>query len=360
MECTYKIPTLPPNIDYDSIEILKALVNAKAALAELRGTAKTIPNQGILINALILQEAKDSSEIENIVTTHDELFRAELDIFDQMNPETKEVYRYAASLRSGFEKLNSSDGILTNNVIVEMFQTLKARDEGFRKTPGTVLKNDQTDEIVFVPPQDYSEISRLMSELERFINEDESELDVLIKMAIIHHQFESIHPFSDGNGRIGRMLNVLYLTKMKHLDSPILYLSREINRTKPTYYKLLQAVRDNEDWESWIVYILNAVHRTSINTLRTVDGLRNLMQEFKISIRSDYPNLYSQDLINNLFRHPYTRIEYLQNDIGVSRPTATKYLNDLSNAGYLHPYKDGNKIYYINTRLVELLTNERK
>lgn len=360
MECTYPFPNLPPKVDYESTSILKALVGAKATLAEVKGTAKTIPNQEILINALIIQEAKDSSEIENIVTTHDALFRADHDFMDLMNPETKEVYRYAASLKRGFSRLRSTDGILSNNVIIEMFQTLKARDEGFRSTPGTALRNERTGEIVFVPPQNYYDVKRLMSDLERFINEDNSDLDVLIKMAIIHHQFESIHPFSDGNGRIGRMLNVLYLTKMQQLDTPILYLSREINRTKSDYYSLLQSVRESGDWESWIIYILNAINITAKETLITIEGLRSLMLDFKTRIRESFPKIYSQDLINNLFRHPYTRIEFVENDLRVSRPTATRYLRDLTNAGYLEALRDGNNIYYINTSLVKLLTQDSK
>ncbi len=358
MKCIYQFPDLPPDqINYDSPFLLKALGNAKAALAELKGTAKTIPNQEILINTLILREAKASSEIENIVTTHDELFRASPDFDDLMSPHAKEVFRYARSLMSGYEKLMLANGVLSNNVIIEMFQNLKVRDEGFRNTPGTALRNDQTGEIVYVPPQDAAHINMLMNELEHFVNEEAGELDVLVKMAIIHHQFESIHPFSDGNGRIGRTLSVLYLTKMNLLDSPILYLSREINRTKSDYYRLLQHVRDTGEWEDWLIYILQAVEITSLEALGLIEQLRNLMVEYKNKIRTDHTKIYSQDLINNLFRHPYTRIEYVEHELGVSRPTATKYLNELAQSGILDKYRDGKNIYFINSRLVDILQN---
>ncbi len=239
---SYVIPALPPSLDLETVPVLKALAKANRALAELKGRAATIPNQGILINTLALQEAKASSEIENIVTTQDELFQADLQLEGPESAAAKEVALYRDALKLGFDQLRQSGGLITNNTIIAMFQLLKGNDGGFRSTPGTTLKNDATGEVVYIPPQDRREIEAAMTALERFINEDEhSALDPLIKMALIHHQFESIHPFPDGNGRIGRILNVLYATRAGLLEIPILYLSRHITRTKADYYRLLQA-----------------------------------------------------------------------------------------------------------------------
>jgi len=355
---TYKIPTLPPD-GLETIPILKALAPAHRYLAELKGAAQSIPNQGILIDTLAMQEAKASSEIENIVTTHDELFRATLFPDGSTSAEAKEVARYNQALKAGFEFMRETDGLLTNRALVSMFRTLEQREDGFRRTPGTKLKNDQTGEIVYVPPQRSDQISARMDELEAFINDDSlSDLDPLIKMAVIHHQFESIHPFPDGNGRIGRILNVLYLTRTKLLAIPILYLSRHITNTKGDYYKLLQAVRDShgaiEDWEKWILYMLTAITETAQVSLRIVIELKTLMMETKLRMRDELSKVYSQDLLNNLFRHPYTRIEFVMNDLEVSRPTATKYLDQLVEYGFLMKHIDGRNNYYINRPLVEM------
>ena len=240
-----------------------------------------------------------------------------------------------------------------------MFQLLKRHDGGFRNAPGTTLKNDRTGDIVYVPPQTHDEIATHMAALETFINEDNFAIDPLIKMAIIHHQFESIHPFPDGNGRLGRILNVLYLTKTGLLDIPILYLSRSINSTKSDYYRLLQHVRDTGDWEPWLIYMLNAVAETSRHTLNLLEGIRQLMADYKRVIRSEHAKIYSQDLLNNLFRHPYTRIEFLQSDLGVSRQTASKYLDQLASGGLLEMRRSGTSKYYINVPLVALLSEAR-
>ncbi|MDK4733404.1 Fic/DOC family N-terminal domain-containing protein [Rhizobium sp. CNPSo 3490] len=230
---TYSLPDLPKLADLETIAVLRALASANRSLAELKGRAAAIPNQGILIDTLALQEAKASSEIENIVTTQDELFQAELFPEGPESPAAKEVALYRDALKYGFDRLNQLEGLLPNSTIIGMFRLLKQRDDGFRQTPGTALKNDRTGEIVYVPPQDHKEIVLAMDSLERFINDDRlSPFDPLIKMALVHHQFESIHPFPDGNGRIGRILNVLYLTRADLLETPILYLSRAINNFK--------------------------------------------------------------------------------------------------------------------------------
>lgn len=334
---------------------MRALAAANRALAELKGRAATIPNQGILIDTLALQEAKASSEIENIVTTQDELFQLDLFPDGLESGAAKEVARYRDALKLGLTQLLDTGGLIRNATLIEMYRFLKARSDGFRATPGTALKNDRTGEVIYVPPQDRNEIIAAMSSLEAFINDDEiCHLDPLIKMALIHHQFESIHPFADGNGRIGRILNVLYLTRTGLLDIPILYLSRHINRHKAEYYKLLQAVREEGDWEAWVLYMLEAVEKTSRTTLALVEGIRKQMADVKQRMRTHLPKLYSQDLLNNLFRHPYTRIQFVRDDLGVTRQTAADYLEQLVEKGFLEKHKSGRSNYYVNTALVAL------
>lgn len=352
---SYQIPPLPPKVDLETTAILKEVVRANRHLAELKGRAATIPNPGILIATLSLQEAKASSEIENIVTTQDELFQLSLFAEAPASPAAKEVALYRDALHLGFGKLRHGQGLLTNNLIIEMFRALKGHGGGFRQTPGTALKNDATGEIVYVPPQDGAEIVAHMTALERFINdENEDSLDPLIKMALIHHQFESIHPFPDGNGRLGRIVNVLYLVKAGLLDSPILYLSRYIIAHKAGYYSLLQSVRETGNWEPWLLYMLAAVAETSQQTLRLIEGIRTLMADYKSRIRGEHGRIYSQDLLNNLFRHPYTRIEFVAADLKVSRQTAAKYLEQLTAAGLLEKQVSGRNNYYVNKPLVEL------
>ncbi|MFO7630843.1 MAG: Fic family protein [Prochlorococcaceae cyanobacterium] len=335
--------------------VLRALAAANRALAELKGRAATIPNQGILIDTLALQEAKASSEVENIVTTQDELFQSDLFPEGLESGAAKEVARYRDALKLGLAELLQTGGLIRNATLIDMYQLLKARSDGFRSTPGTALMNDRTGEVVYVPPQDRSEINAAMSELEAFINDDElCSLDPLIKMALIHHQFESIHPFADGNGRIGRILNVLYLTKTGLLDIPILYLSRHINRHKADYYRLLQSVREDGGWEAWVLYMLEAVEQTSRTTLALVEGIREQMADVKQRLRAQLPKLYSQDLLNNLFRHPYTRIQFVRDDLGVTRQTAADYLEQLVEKGFLEKHKSGRSNYYINAALVGL------
>lgn len=353
---SYGIPELPPPEEIETIRVLKELAAASRALADLKGEAKTIPNQGILIDTLALQEAKASSEIENIVTTQDELFQ--VDLFPAEAPQSaaaKEVALYRDALRLGYARLLKTDGLITNSSIIDMFRLLKGRDDGFRTTPGTALKNELTSELVYVPPQDGTEIVRHMSALERFVNDDSlCTLDPLIKMALIHHQFESIHPFPDGNGRIGRILNVLYLTRTGLLDIPILYLSRFITQNKAEYYRLLQAVRDDGAWEDWVVYMLRAVTETSSATIRIATGVREQMSSVKRRMRSELPKLYSQDLLNNMFRHPYTRIEYVQQELDVTRQTAARYLDILAEKGFLEKHRAAKSNYFVNVDLVKL------
>ena len=355
---SYVIPSLPPaGVNLETPAVLKALAVAHRHLAELKGCAKSIPNQTILINTLALQEAKASSEVESFVTTQDELFEADLHLPEWVSPAAKEVSRYREALMQGFRQMQAQQGLLTNGGLIALFQLLKNSAEGYRRTPGTVLKNDKTGETVSVPPQAHAEIEAHMAALETFINTPD-ELDGLVKMALIHHQFESIHPFSDGNGRIGRILCVLYLAKEGLLDAPVLYLSRYINRHKADYYRLLQAVRDNGAWSDWVQFMLLAVADTARSTVGLVDGMRELMADTKQRLRSELPKLYSQDLLNNLFRHPYTRIEFVQHDLGVTRQTAAKYLRQLADKGFVQEHAKGKHVYFINVPLVELIGRE--
>lgn len=328
-------------------------------------TSSTIPNsprasrpRHRVSNRTVTQEAKASSEIENIVTTQDELFQANAFPENPSSPAAKEVALYANALRHGFTEQRRLDGLLTNNMIIAMFQMLKRTDSGFRSTPGTALKNDQTGEMVYIPPQEGDAVRAHMAAFEIFINDDtQSDLDPLVKMAIIHHQFESIHPFSDGNGRLGRIINALYLTRTGLLEIPILYLSRYITSRKGDYYRLLQSVRDDGNWEPWLLYILRGVAETAKETLAIIEAMRVLMADYKLLIRDHHAKIYSQDLLNNLFRHPYTRIEYVQKELALSRPTATKYLDELAEDGLLTKQRIGRNNYYINQRLVALFVD---
>lgn len=358
----YVIPLLPPpNVDLQTPALLTALVAAHRHLAELKGCAASIPNQDILINTLALQEAKASSEVESYITTQDELFQADLHLAEWVSPAAKEVARYREALTYGFARMREQQGILSNGTLIDLFQLLKNSGEGFRTHAGTVLKHEKTGATVFVPPQDGATILVNMQALERFINDPAaSDLDPLIKMALIHHQFESIHPFSDGNGRIGRILCVLYLVQAGLLGTPILYLSRYINRHKSDYYRQLQAVRDDAPdnaaaWQAWVMFMLEAVAETAQQAVQLVGGMRDLMAETKRRMRTDLPKLYSQDLLNNLFRHPYTRIEFVQQDLGITRQTAARYLRQLAHIGLVQEHSQGKHIYFINTPLVQLL-----
>ncbi len=337
---------------FETVPVFRALVSANRALAELKGLAASIPNQNILINTLTLQEARDSSAIENIVTTQDDLYRED-DPAEAVGTATKEVLRYGQALRAGHRQVRES-GLLTLNTVLGIQQQLECNQAGFRRLPGTALR-DGVGRVVYEPPQDANEVRRLMEELERFIHDDPPcAVDPLVKMALIHHQFESIHPFYDGNGRTGRIVNVLYLVKEGLLDIPVLYLSRHIVRTKPDYYRLLQSVRDDDNWEEWVLYMLRAVEVTATETLGTVQAIKTLLQQTKQRIRGEY-KFYSQDLINNLFNHPYTRVDFLRRDLGVSRLTATKYLDTLAADGVLEKVRSGRNNYYINHALFELL-----
>lgn len=350
-----KLNPLPLDCDVETKAVLKSLPSAHAALAELKGIASTMPNQSILINTLGLQEAKDSSAIENIITTHDDLYKSELNLDSFKSLSAKEVQNYIAATKTGFE-LVSKTGFITNRTVLKIQEVLEGNKAGFRKLPGTTLKNMSTGEIIYTPPQDPEEVKDLMSNLEKFINDKEScSFDPLVKMAIIHFQFESIHPFYDGNGRTGRIINILYLIQEKLQDLPILYLSNYIIKHKSDYYRLLQETRIKNNWEEWLLFMIKAVDETSRETIDLIIKIRELMLNYKRSLRDNY-KFYSQDLLNNLFKHPYTKIEFIQRDLNVSRITAANYLNRLADDKLLTKKRLATANYYINDPLFKLLS----
>lgn len=359
----YIIPTLPLPYDLETVAVLKQLNKANKKLAELKGIARTIPNENILISMLALQEARDSSAVENIVTTQDDLYQAGVsDNIRIINPATKEVLRYREAIFEGFEMVRKNK-ILSNNVIKKVQEKVKQNNAGFLVSPSKALVNQSDGRVIYTPPQDIDEVNEKMSNLEAFINNQElSSLDPLIKMAIIHHQFESIHPFGDGNGRTGRIVNILYLVITDLLDLPILYLSRYITHRKGEYYHLIQAIRDKntdnaKEWEEWILFILKGVEETAGNTIELVKGISHLMAEYKNVLRPIFDKAYKHELINNLFFHPYTKIEYMQHDMMVQRKTAAKYLDRIVETGLLEKVKKGRENYYINVKLCNLFLN---
>ena len=344
---------LPPPFPLETVRVLKQAIASHRALAELKGVSKTIPKEIILINTLPLLEAKESSAIENIITTHDELYKESLFENILQNKGAKEVQNYSRALKIGFAGIKEK-GLFLNSQILEIQEVIEKNSAGFRKLPGTDLRNSITGEIIYIPPQGASEIIHLMENLQKYINDDTFQnIDPLIKMAVIHFQFESIHPFYDGNGRTGRIINILYLVYKGLLDIPVLYLSRYIIQHKKEYYRLLQDVRVNAIWEEWILFMLKGVEETSIQTIHLINGIRELMQDYKTRIRGQY-KFYSQELLNNLFSHPYTKIEFIENDLKVHRQTASRYLEELVKGGFLEMEKIGKHHFFINRPLLNL------
>ena len=346
---------LLPFNDYDlkTPKILEALNEATRSLAELKGLASSIPNQHILINAITINEAKDSSAIENIVTTHDSIYKV-LTESGFKEEAAKEVVDYRSAIWRGYEIIKEK-GFISTNVLVELQSMIEPNKTGIRKTPGTNLVNSKTGEIIYTPPQAESEIRDLLKNLEDYINNNGDEVDPLIKMALIHYQFETIHPFYDGNGRTGRILNVLYLVLNNLLTSPILYLSNYINKSKDTYYKLFNEFRENNKYEEWIIYILKGIEVTSKNTIDLIKQIQNEMESYKEKFMTKLPKIYSDELLYSLFYEVYTRINYIENRCEVTRQTATTYLNSLVDNGLLEYEKVGRESIYKNTRLINLL-----
>jgi len=346
-----KLPPLREKVE--TIEILRQTNKSTAALAELKGIAKTIPNQAMLINAIVLQEARDSSEIENIITTQDELYKALTVNKAPVSPETKEVVNYRKAIFHGFD-LVKDQGFLKVNDIVSIQQLLVDNTAGIRSTPGTVLKNEKTGEVVYTPPQDKAEITELLTNFINHFNQQD-DLSPLINLAILHFQFESIHPFYDGNGRTGRILNILYLILNELIDVPILYLSSYIIDNKAEYYRLLNQTNRLGKWEEWIMFMLKAVESTSKDTIRRISDIKNQLDLTIIKVQEESPKVYRKELVELLFEQPYSKIEFVVNKLGVERKAASRYLKELENIGILESQKVGRETLYINKELIEIL-----
>lgn len=350
-----EIPLLPPPIEViESIRILKACIPARAALAELQQAGNLLQNQGLLINLLPLLEAKDSSEIENIVTTTDKLFQyAQED--SQADPATKEALRYRTALNEGVNHLRRRP--LCTNTAIEVCSTLKDTVMDIRKVPGTVISNQTTGEIIYTPPVGEAKIRDLLSNWEAFLHADDG-LDPLIKMAINHYQFEAIHPFYDGNGRTGRILNILYLIEQGLLTLPMLYLSRYIVQHKAEYYRLLNSVTAESGWETWIVFILQAVTETSQWTSKKIEAVRQLIEHTSGYVRRLLPKIYSYELLQVIFEQPYCRISNLIEKGIAKRQTASIYLNKLIDIGVLREQQVGKEKLFVHPKLIRLMIQD--
>lgn len=351
------LPFVPPAQDIENRIILKKAIQANAALAELRGWSFNQANPLLLLQSIALQEAKSSSAIENIVTTNDELYQALATPGDKtMSPAAKEVLHYKEALWYGYAKLKEG-WPLTTNLFVALFRIVKQRSDGIRSVPGTVLKN-HWGEVVYTPPDNKNDIERLLANLERYINLCDDETDPLIKLAVIHYQFECIHPFPDGNGRVGRILNVLYLIREQLLSFPILYLSDYIIHHKANYYHALKGVTETRNWDDWILYILDAVETTSKKTLTLIKTIHSAKAEISEQIKTKAHDIYSRELVELLFEQPYCKINFLVNRGIAKKQTASKYLKKLHELGMLDLIKRGRENYFINKRLWSILTGE--
>ena len=325
---------------------------ARQALAELKGFIPVIPNQNILINAITLQEAKESSAIENIITTQDELYKYFNARQSGADPSAKEVLNYREAVFKGLEIIKKRNLIGISD-IVKIQETIVNNNAGIRKLAGTSLINEATGESIYTPPQDFSEINILLDNFCNYLNNDENSL---WKMAVLHYQFEMIHPFYDGNGRTGRILNILYLLLKNYLDSPVLYLSSYIIKTKENYYKLLQEVYNKDVWENWILYILNAVEETSKMALEKVKYVRDLLELFGKKIHEQCPGIYSAELVDVIFENPYSKIDFLVKRLNINRKTASKYLKELEENNFLSHVQIGREMIYINDKLMKVLS----
>jgi Fic family protein len=354
------LPMLPPQKVVESQRVLKAVISASRALSHLNGLGQSIPNQTILINSVVMQEAKDSSEIENIVTTNDELYQA-ISIDDiNLTPAVKEVIGYREALWHGYERIQNKQPFLTTNTFIELVKIINGHAEGIRKNPGTNIKNKTTGEVVYTPPVGEDRIRGLLTNLESFYAAQEDELDPLVRLAIGHYQFEAIHPFNDGNGRTGRILNILYLVQQGLLDMPILYLSRYIIQNKAEYYSLLRNVTERQDWEDWIVYILSAIENTALYTAEKLKLIKQSMEVTAETIKRSHPKMYSKDLLEILYEQPYTRINSLVDGGIASRRTSSEYLHKLEGIGVVRMMPVGRDKLFMNIRLFDILRGLEK
>jgi cell filamentation protein, protein adenylyltransferase len=353
------LPALPPaDLDLETPEILRHLAKAARYIGELNGLCESMPDPQLLISSIVLQESKNSSAIENIVTTQDELYKAAAGE-KTANAAAKEVLSYREALYKGLAKMNAQHGLLVTNTIIEIVQTIKENNAGIRNTPGTALKNAIAGDIVYTPPCCEDVIREKMTALEQFINDPElSSLDPLIKMALIHYQFESIHPFIDGNGRTGRILNVLYLVQQELLSQPVLYLSAYIVKYKIEYYHLLREVTEKNNWHDWVMYILSALIETAQLTTRKIRNMLQLKEEYEQSMKQLLGASFNYELVQLMFTLPYLKIELLESRGLAHRQTASSWLKKLADADILRPEKKGRTIYFINHKLVELLSTD--
>lgn len=356
MRANNNLEKLPPKVNIENIEVLKQLNKSSRALAELKAYSNLIPNKEILISSLALREAKTSSEIENIITTNDNLYKAIVTDERYIDPQTKEVLDYKSALWKGVE-LVKEKGLITTNIIIEIQSILENNNGGIRKLPGTELKNALTGEVIYTPPSGEMLIRDLLSNLEEYYN-IQDDIDPLIKLAVSHYQFEAIHPFYDGNGRTGRILNILYLLKEELLDSPILYLSSYIIKNKGMYYKLLNEVTTSENWNEWILYILKAIEETSKETLNIAIKIKNLVDKTAEEVKEKLPKIYTKELIEFIFMEVYTKGQHLEAKGFGTRKTVAKYLKSLEEIGILKSEKLGKEVIYINKELYFLISNE--
>ena len=351
------LPLLPPRQNFETVRILKQLAATNRVLAELKGYADTMPNKNILINAIMINEAKDSSAIENIITTHDELYQKMVKT-NYNSPAAKEVLGYRAAIWRGYELIKQNQ-ILTTNMIIEIQALIEENNAGIRKLPGTVLMNDKTGEIIYTPPEGEKVILDYMSNLEKYVNDPYfHQIDPLIKLAVIHYQFESIHPFYDGNGRTGRIINILYLVLNELLDSPILYLSKYIINNKQAYYRCFEEVREMDNWEDFIIYFLVGIEETAETTRKIIKKINNLFELTVSKIKQHLPKIYSKELVELLFFEFYTKINFLVDNLNINRKTASNYLAELEKIGVLQSEQIGRERIYKNVGLFGIVTGE--
>ncbi len=350
-----ELPLLPPKENIETNVILRKTVTAGRALAELKGLGKTIPNQAMLLNTIVLQEAQSSSEIENIITTTDALFRALTVKASQVDAATKEVLRYREALSEAYKTLKKRHH-LTTNLFIRIYQTIKENHAGVRNVPGTVIKIIRTGEVLYTPPEGEPIIRDKLKNLEEYIH-SENTVDPLVKLAVIHYQFEAIHPFTDGNGRTGRILNILFLVMKDLLDFPVLYLSKYIIEQKNDYYRLLRNVTVKKEWESWILFMLEAIEQTAIHTRKKIISIRELIEETLTFAKKRLPSrVYSKELIELLFHQPYTKVQFLVDEEIAERQTAAEYLKELEKIGVLKSHRMGKENLYLNGKLFKLLS----
>ena len=349
------LPPVPPLVDLESKAVLKRCASVRAAITELRVSGELIPDQSVLINAIPILEAKDSSEIENIVTTNDVLFKAASLPDDGGDPAAKEALRYRAAMYQGVRAI--TDRPLATRTIVDICRIIKGVELDIRKTPGTALRNSHTGETIYTPPEGEARLRSLLANWERFLNEP-SDIDPVVRMAVLHYQFEAIHPFTDGNGRTGRILNILCLMQDGLLDQPTLYMSRHILRTKGDYYRLLLGVTTDGAWEAWILYCLTAVEETCLWTVGKVRGVKSLMDATSEQMRREAPKIHSRELVDAIFRQPYSRITHLVDAGLAKRQTASVYLKELVGVGILEEVKAGREKLFLNRRYLDLLGSD--